>query len=266
MVYLQQPSDRHKYQVTNETPKFGDPFPQGVSNSWFPAYHLARTALGAICVDPGWNYLIEIGLSITELEGFKGCKRLVNQLTKSPGTQHHICLASELFYRGLLVDLEPLTGDGSATNDLLVKVADNCYAIEVKEFTSNKPKFKIIKELKDKEKKLPKNPNNPVLFHVVLREVGYLDCKKEQEFIDDICSNNLDIPPRIGAVIIGTRFIDSNGGRVKRETKKIIINDKSIHPINISEIEHIFKNNYSEVCQPSYGIGTFFCFENRKST
>ena len=30
------------------------------AEGWFPAYHLGRTAHGAICRDPGWNYLVEI--------------------------------------------------------------------------------------------------------------------------------------------------------------------------------------------------------------
>ncbi len=40
-----------------------DQFKPG-AEGWFPAYHLARTAHGAICRDPGWNYLLEIGLAI----------------------------------------------------------------------------------------------------------------------------------------------------------------------------------------------------------
>ena len=50
---------------------------------WFPAYHLARTALGAICIDPGWNYLVEIGLSLSELTGFNGLQKLEQQLAAS---------------------------------------------------------------------------------------------------------------------------------------------------------------------------------------
>ncbi|SFC47656.1 SEC-C metal-binding domain-containing protein [Pseudoalteromonas denitrificans] len=263
------PSDwvRARYRENSKNgdkPKFGDPFQPEASRSWFPAYHLARTALGAICVDPGWNYLIEMGLSIKELDGFKESDKLLQQLTNNPGTQHHLCLAAELHSRGLLVGLEPQTGSGNATNDLLVKKNKNCYAIEVKEFTSKKPKNTLLKELNDKSNKLPKVPENPVLFHVVLREKGRLDAKKEKGFIDEVSSGNFNIPQKISAIIIGTRFVDSNGGRVKRETKKIILNSKSINKnqIDMNDLKEIFNNNYSNVCYPCYGIGTFFHFEN----
>src|SRR5690349_14659108 len=31
---------------------------------FFPAYHLARTGLGATCKDPGWNYVIALAEAI----------------------------------------------------------------------------------------------------------------------------------------------------------------------------------------------------------
>ena len=52
-----------------------DQFEPG-TEGWFPAYHLARTAHGAICRDPGWNYLIEIGLALEVLREFEGADRL----------------------------------------------------------------------------------------------------------------------------------------------------------------------------------------------
>ncbi len=52
-----------------------DKFPKD-SHGWFPAYHLARTAHGAICRDPAWNYLVEIGLALEKLQDFKGVDKL----------------------------------------------------------------------------------------------------------------------------------------------------------------------------------------------
>ncbi len=105
------------------------------TDGWFPAYHLARTAHGAICRDPGWNYLIEIGLALEDLREFDGVDRLKKHLTKYPGNQHHVCLAADLHKRGVLIGLEPPTGVGSATNDLLVKSGKIVFQIEVKELT-----------------------------------------------------------------------------------------------------------------------------------
>jgi hypothetical protein len=248
--------------TTNDPPRMGDAFPPEEKNSWFPAYHLARTALGAICVDPGWNYLVEIGLSIKDLEGFKETKKILKNLTKSPGTQHHLCLASELYKRGYLIGLEPPTGSGNATNDLSISINENHYAVEVKEFTSRSPIHALIKELKDKSKKLPNTPSCPVVFHIVLREEGNKDVLKEREFFNSLESIKSKIPSKISAIVAGSRFIDAMGGRVKRDTSKIILNPTSIQKSNIEDLEILFKKNYSEITYPCHGIGTFFYFEN----
>ena len=248
---------------TGNPPKLGDVFSQE-EKSWFPAYHLARTALGAICVDPGWNYLVEIGLSIQELEGFDGVELLKRKLTSSSGTQHHLCLAAELYKRGFLIGLEPPTGAGSATNDLSVLVNENHYAIEVKELTSGKPFERILKLIKEKSRKTPETPSNPVVFHVVLREEEIDDVRKEKEFLDRLQTEELTLPKNISAIVVGSRFVDAMGGRVKRRTNNIILNSEAKLKASLDDLNILFENNYSDVIYPCYGIGTFFYFENRK--
>lgn len=253
---------RAKYRaanLTNNPPKMNDDFSQK-EKSWFPAYHLARTAIGAICVDPAWNYLIEIGLSIKELKGFQGLDSVLKELCRNSGSQHHLCLAAELYKKGYLTGLESPTGSGSATNDLLVSVNGNTYAIEVKEFTSKNPLKVLIAELKDKAKKLPKNLSCAVVFHIVLREeTASTAISKEQEFLNSLESLPSEIPLNISAVVVGSRFVDSMGGRIKRNTNKIILNASS--PLNIKDdLEVIFEKNYSEIYYPVFGIGSFFYF------
>jgi hypothetical protein len=244
-------------------PSMGAHFPPEIEGtSWFPAYHLARTALGAICVDPGWNYLLEIGLSINDLSNFPKINTLLRQVTRSPGTQHHLCLAAELHKRGLLKGLEPPTGAGSATNDLLVNWQEQTYAIEVKEFNLNNPLKKLKTELQDKVLKLPKVTKTSVIFHIVLREGGERELKGERAFFEKIEQIADEIPVQISAVVAGARFVDSTGGRVKRETSKIILNPKAINPSDESNLQEIFKNNYDEIVYPTSGIGTFFYFSN----
>ncbi len=245
-------------------PKLGISFERDKNNFWFPAYHLARTALGAICIDPAWNYLIEIGLAIDELKDFKEVKSLIKSLSRNSGDQHHICLASELYKKKYLVGLEPSTGAGSATNDLLVVINKNYYAIEIKEFSSKKPIKILRKELMDKSKKLPKIPKHPVIFHIVLKDNEKNQLKKENDFINTLDVIATEIPEKISAIVIGNRFIDSSGGRIKRDTLKVIINKKAKQKSNYQEVEKLFEKNYSEVIYPCTNVGTFFYFDNRE--
>ncbi|MEC8812659.1 MAG: hypothetical protein VXY23_15200 [Pseudomonadota bacterium] len=239
-------------------PLMSDGFPPEGHNAWFPAYHLARTALGSICVDPGWNYLIEIGLSISELSGFNKIDVLTNKLTNSPGTQHHLCFAAELYRKGYLLDLEPPTGSGNASNDLLARINNDHFSIEVKEFTPNNPIKKLRKELADKIHKLPKNTTDSVVFHIVLREEGDRDVIKEQAFFGDVQSISREIHDLISAVVVGSRFVDASGGRVKRETKGILLNENAKNPASSDSLAQLFENNFDEIVYPCHGIGTFF--------
>lgn len=257
---------RAKYNLastTNNPAGMGDEF-QGKEKYWFPAYHLARTAQGAICIDPGWNYLVEIGLSISELENFKEAKKLIGELASNPGTQHHFCLAAELYKRGYLIGLEPETGNGNATNDLLVSINKNQYAIEVKEFSSNNPVKRLIKELKDKAKKTPGTPNNAIIFHIVLigNKEDYCLKKKEDSFSKQIDYIFLNIPPQISAIVVGVRLIDSSGGRIKRNISKIIINPNAIISSDIKDLSELFKSNYKNIIFPAFELGTYFYFGN----
>lgn len=250
-------------QCQNAPPMAADFPPE--SGSWFPSYHLARTALGAICIDPGWNYLVEIGLSIRELEGFDGLERLKRQLVRSPGTQHHLCLAAELYRKGKLVGLEPPTGSGNSTNDLLAKVGDGEYHIEVKEFSSQDPGRQLRRQLEQKNRQLPNKPNRPVVFHAVLVESGVFDKEKEERFVREVRELEDRIPPKISAVVAGRRFVDSSGGRVKRDSDTRVLNPTALVPSERQALSELFEKNYSAITYPMFGIGSFFYF-SREST
>ena len=238
-----------------------DQFEQG-PEGWFPAYHLARTAHGAICRDPGWNYLIEIGLALEVLCDFEGVDRLKRQLTKSPGTQHHVCLAADLHERGLLIGLVSPTGVGAASNDLLAGSGENIFQIEVKEFTSQNPAKQLQREITDKVRKLPQRPEQPVVFHVVLSEKGVFEKAKEDQFFDAVSNIQDSLPDKVSAVIAGKRFLDSKGGRIKRDIERVVTNPSAINPIEEEYLREVFKANYGEVAYPIYGIGSFFLFGN----
>ncbi len=239
-----------------------DQFESG-PEGWFPAYHLARTAHGAICRDPGWNYLVEIGLALEVLREFEGTDRLKRQLAKSPGTQHHLCLAADLYERNLLRGLEPLTGLGTASNDLLVGMGENLFQVEVKEFTSQNPTRQLQREIANKVKKLPQKLEQPVVFHVVLSEKGVFDKKREDRFLDAITELQGSLPDKISAVVAGKRFVDSKGGRIKRDIERVVTNATAITPIDEEYLRIIFKANYRHTEYPIYGIGSFFSFGNK---
>lgn len=254
---------RDAIQGSNPPPMAADFPPE--SDNWFPSYHLARTALGAICIDPGWNYLVEIGLSVQELEGFDGLEKLKRQLVRSPGTQHHLCLAAELYCKGFFVALEPNTGSGNTTNDLLVKIGAIEYHIEVKEFSSNNPGKRLRKQMEEKNRTLPNTPNGPVIFHAVLVENGFFDKDKEERFFREIQELEDSIPPKISAVVAGRRFVDSCGGRIKRDSKICVLNPNALVPSQECDLAELFSQNYNEIKYPIFGIGSFFYFATKSS-
>ncbi|HOY78695.1 MAG TPA: hypothetical protein PLH23_16035 [Hyphomonadaceae bacterium] len=233
--------------------KMGDPLPQDAPD-WFPAFLFARTALGSICVDPAWNYLVEIGLAVRDLAGFAGLQRLKVQLTRSPGTQHHLCMAAELQARGLLLGLEPGTGAGATKDDLLVGAAAAPYQVELKEFRSNTPSRNFENELRLKVQTLPNEPPRPVVFHVVLSETRDLEKEREKEFTERI--GLLEIPPQISAVVVGRRFIDSSGGRVKRDLISTRLNPNALKPANAETLADIFRPNFNELAFPVHALGS----------
>lgn len=239
-----------------------DEFEPG-NDGWFPAYHLARTAHGAICRDPGWNYLVEIGLALVALQEFEGFDQLKRQLAYSPGTQHHLCLASDLHERGLLKGLEPPTGIGTASNDLLVGLGERRFQVEVKEFTSRNPARRLRQEIEDKIRKLPPVPDDPIVFHVVLSENGVFDKERENAFFEAVANLRGDLPDKISAIVAGKRYVDSKGGRVKRETDMFVSNPTALAPIAEHDLRQVFETKYSDPEYPLYGIGTFFVFGNR---
>jgi len=245
-------------------PKMASDLPQD-SEGWFPASHLARSALGAICIDPGWNYLTEIGLSILELQGFNGLQRLKKQVSRSPGTQHHLCLAAELFRRGHLLALEPSTGSGGASNDLLVRCGDRQYEIEVKEFSSTNPASNLAREIENKCKKLPERLERPVVFHAVLLEKGKFEKSKEDLFFEAVRELAPNMSRKISAVVAGRRFVDASGGRVKRDAEVRILNPDAFVPSNTEDLAALFAKNYDSVQYPVFGIGSFFNFTTEES-
>jgi hypothetical protein len=240
----------------------GMDFLRNSSPFWYPCFHLVRTAIGCICIDPAWNYLVELGLSVNRLKSFPGVNSLINSLTVSNGNQHHICLADDLNKRGLLFELEPKIANGSCKNDLSIKYNGQIIDLELKAFSSNSPSRSLIKEIHKKINVLPKKFDKPLIFHAILIENGEFNKERVELFYKSIGSVMNNLSENISAVVAGKIFVDATGGNLKRDSEKICINVNSHFKLLESDLKEIFKRNYEKVTYPFYGIGNFFGIGN----
>ena len=63
-----------------------------------------------------------------------------------------------------------------------------------------------------------------------------------------------------------TWFVDSLGGRVRREAMAFAMNEAALIPVEREALESLFRENFerSELARPYYGIGSFVSFETGK--
>ncbi len=143
-----------------------------------------------------------------------------------------------------------------------MEINERQFQVEAKEFSSGKPAKQLKKELADKIKKVPNIPKQPIVFHVVLVEKGNYDKEREDTFLDAVKEFQGCLPNQISAIVVGKRFIDSKGGRIKRDIDLIIINRDAIAPIDECDLKVVFEANHTEIEYPLYGIGSFPTFDN----
>lgn len=230
---------------------------------WFPVYHFIRTASGAICIDPGWNYLIELGNAIDVLNDFPRFSEIVKEITRKPGIIHQICLTAAIFRKGYLKEIEPSTGSGNATNDISFEINKRIYDIEVKALTSAKPWKVVRKEILDKFKKIPKHPPNPIFFYILIIEEEGFKKEREDQFYSEIETNlSNSIPDNIGGIIAGKMFIDNSGGFPKRDIGYVLINDASLKDYAEMDLREVLTSNH-EILYPIFSPNSFFHFSNK---
>lgn len=237
----------------------GDAFEDNTAKGWFPATHLARLAVGAICRDPGLHYLVELGLALSDLKEFEGFERLTAQLARSPGTLHHLCVAAELHRRGLLQGLEPKTGSGSDRDDLLISDGDLLLQVEVKEFSSKRPFKQLIGQIEKKVEKLPKEIDRPIVFHVAFDDSA--DSEQNvgefrKAFLAELESYKPKIPNKISAIVVTDRFVNSKGGHVKRENIAVITNPQAMVTVTEHLLHWVFQDSEHEHFYPHFSVGS----------
>ena len=237
-----------------------DPLPKG-STFWFPAYHLARLAIGAMCTDPGLNCLIELGLTVQNLARFSELPMLLRQLARSSGVLHHICLAGDLHSRGMLTGLEPASGSGSSKSDLLAQAAGEEHEVEVKAFTSQSPGKRLQSEAEHKATTLPKDPGRPMILYAVLIEEESFDKERESRFVQDGTAIAEGLSPNISGIATGAMFMDASGGRLKRHLSAYTPNPRALRPADESSVRQIFQQNYDAIAYPQFGVSSFLSME-----
>ena len=217
----------------------------------FPAYVLARTAIGCICKDPGWNYLIALAESFRLLKGFPKGDSLLQRIATEPGHIHQANFSGYLLKRHLLVEVEPATGSGNAKHDMATRAGDATIDIEMTALTSSDPARQVRREIVEKCRQLPHRLPRPVVFFVLLVETTIAsDRKSLVDLLDSITPDVFEQTAGVSAVVVGRMFVDSAGGPIKWSFDRFVINDHAHHCVDEPSLRLVFKPSYERLTFP----------------
>ena len=228
---------------------------------WFPAYHLARTCCGALCVDPGWNYLADLAMSLAELAKTPGVDALKQKLAQHPGVIQQITLAAEFKRRGLLLQLEPPTGVGSYKNDLKIGAEHLAVDLEVKSLTSDRPGSRLRSEIKNKILQLPARPTHPIYLYAILAEKGFYNKDREDQFVSDALTCTAELPPQLAGIAVARTWLDSDGGRMHHSLIALYENEKSPMRADRDSLATLLTSGDEAPTYPVFGVPSLFAFE-----
>jgi hypothetical protein len=217
----------------------------------FPAYVLARTAIGCICKDPGWNYLITLAAACKLLKDYPKGSSLLHRIATEPGHIHQANFSSYLLRRQLLAEIEPATGSGNAKHDMAAQAGNAIFDIEMKALTSSDPARQVTHEIEEKCRKLPSALPRPVVFFVLLVETSI--ASNHKSWPDQLSSITPDVFERtasVSAVVVGRMFIDSAGGPIKWSFDKFVINDHAHHCVDEQSLRLVFEPNWQRLTYP----------------
>lgn len=221
----------------------------------FPAPLLANTALGVVCRDPGWNYLVSIAQGIRAVLKYPRGEDLVKNLTTHTGLAHQVAFAAFLEERRLLLDVEAPVGSGEGLHDLTAGTDGAAYDIEVTALTSEDPRGQVEKKLRKKESQLPSLPSRPVVLLVILIEQDRpYESKPYKTYVDSIDHSLLAAFQKVSAVVVGRAFVDAAGGPVKWRFDKFLVNDRAGARASAALLEAIFAPNWGSVTPPEFPI------------
>ena len=173
--------------------------------------------------------------------------------------------AYEMKERGLLLEIEPGTGSGAATNDLRIEIESLVIDIEIKSLTSNNPSNRMIDELVDKNKKLPSDVLYPIIFMINIIETDNYDYINEGKKIDQKMNEIQNVMKKVSTIVICKLFIDGNGGRTKRELIRIIQNNEN-KLLSDDIVNKLIGNNFSNKIYPISGVSNFMKYSIKHDT
>jgi hypothetical protein len=218
--------------------------------SWFPAYHLARLALGATCKHPGLNVVVALGNAIAAIRDVPGGRRLLDELAGKIGAPWQLLLADYFHARGLLQEVNPSTGSGSDTHDLRVGQTASSLDVEIK-VIGGKPKRRIRDEIAARVRRLPANPGRPVVLVALMAgSVESSVARSTGEFFSEVGAECMVGAPQFSAVVCGTVFVDSGGGLPKWEFPRKLLNPDALRALKESELDAVFAPNWTTVTWP----------------
>ena len=217
----------------------------------FPAYHLARTAIGCICKDPGWNFLITLAESCRLLKSYPKGSSLLQRIATEPGHIHQANFSGYLLKRQMLAEVEPATGSGNAKHDMAGRIGDVLFDVEMKALTSSDPARQVTKEILEKCCKLPSTPRRPVVFFVLLVETSVAsDHKSWPDQLNSITPDVFHHTTGVSSVVVGRMFVDSAGGPVKWSFDKFVFNQHAHHRVNEQSLRKVFEPNWQRLAYP----------------
>ena len=222
---------------------------------FFPAYHLARTGLGATCKDPGWNYVIALAEAIDMLRTAPGGQRLISELPRSSGAVHHAVFAKYLADCGRLVELNPGTGSGNDTHDLSARADDGLQDYELKTVSSARPGPKIANEIRSRIPRLPARPPRPIVILTLLVPKNQAAIGSTlEEYLGTIEDSCFAGSSKISAVVAGAAFVDASGGDIKWRFDKFVRNSAAANPVTEESLRSVCAQNWTRVAYPAFPI------------
>jgi hypothetical protein len=217
----------------------------------FPAYHLARTAIGCICKDPGWNYLITLAESCKLLKSYHKGNLLLQRIATEPGHIHQANFSGYLLKRQLLDEIEPATGSGNAKHDMSARIDNVIFDIEMKALTSSDPARQVSKEIVEKCRKLPSTPRRAVVFFVLLVGTSVVNNHKTwADQLNSITPTVFENTSGVSSVVVGRMFVDSAGGPIKWSFDKFVFNEHAHHHVDEQSLRKVFEPNWQRLLYP----------------
>jgi len=168
-----------------------------------------------------------------------------------PGHIHQANFSGFLLRRGLLAEVEPSTGSGSAKHDMAVRIGDIVFDIEMKALTTSDPARQVKGEIEEKCRKLPPVLPRPLVFFVLLVETSVAtEHKPSSDQLSSITPDVFGQTSGVSAVVVGRMFVDSDGGPVKWSFDKFVLNDQAHRQVDEPSLRLVFEPNWQRLSYP----------------